>query len=52
VDMIRTRRGIMVIEVNPSPGFEGLERATGMDVAGAMVDYAIKLVEKRRSDDV
>lgn len=48
VDMIRTRKGIMVIEVNPSPGFEGLEKATGMDVAGAMVDYAIKLAERRR----
>jgi ribosomal protein S6--L-glutamate ligase len=46
VDMIQTIDGIMVIEVNSSPGFEGLERATGMDVAGAMVDYAIKLAEK------
>ena len=30
--------GYLVIEVNGSPGLEGIEAATGLDLAGAMVD--------------
>jgi ribosomal protein S6--L-glutamate ligase len=30
----------MVLEVNSSPGFEGLEEATGLDIAGAIVERA------------
>ena len=42
VDVIVDRRQqINVIEVNYSPGFKGLEAATGLDVAGSMVDYVI-----------
>jgi len=41
VDMLETREGPKVMEVNSSPGFEGLERATGVDIAGAIVDYAL-----------
>jgi len=39
VDLIRSRRGPLVLEVNASPGLEGIEEATGVDVAGAMVGY-------------
>ncbi|MBS7458280.1 30S ribosomal protein S6--L-glutamate ligase [Coralloluteibacterium stylophorae] len=39
VDMLRSRRGPLVLEVNASPGLEGIEAATGVDVAGAVVDY-------------
>jgi ribosomal protein S6--L-glutamate ligase len=38
IDLLRSSRGPLVIEVNASPGFEGLEAATGADVAGAMLD--------------
>jgi ribosomal protein S6--L-glutamate ligase len=39
VDMLRSRRGPLVIEVNSSPGIEGMEAATGVDVAGAMIQF-------------
>jgi ribosomal protein S6--L-glutamate ligase len=42
VDMVRSREGPMVLEVNSSPGLEGVEGATGVDVAGAMVDYVLE----------
>jgi ribosomal protein S6--L-glutamate ligase len=39
VDMLRSKRGPLVLEVNSSPGIEGMEQATGVDVAGAMIEY-------------
>ena len=39
VDMLEADSGPQIIEVNSSPGLEGIEAATGMDVAGAIVDY-------------
>jgi ribosomal protein S6--L-glutamate ligase len=39
VDFLRTSRGPLVIEVNASPGLEGIEGATGVDVAGAIVRF-------------
>ncbi len=39
VDMLRSRRGPVVVEVNSSPGIEGMEKATGADLAGAMLDF-------------
>ena len=39
VDLLRSRRGPLVLEVNSSPGLEGIEGATGQDVAGAIIDY-------------
>jgi ribosomal protein S6--L-glutamate ligase len=39
VDMLEGTNGPQVMEVNSSPGFEGIERATGLDIAGAVIDY-------------
>ena len=39
VDMLETSSGPLVLEVNSSPGLEGIETATGLDVAGAIIDY-------------
>ncbi len=39
VDMLEGKDGPLVMEVNSSPGLEGIERATGLDVAGAIIDY-------------
>ncbi len=39
VDMLEGERGPKLMEVNSSPGLEGIERATGIDVAGAMVEF-------------
>jgi ribosomal protein S6--L-glutamate ligase len=40
VDLLEGRDGPRVIEVNASPGFEGLERVCGVDAAGAILDHA------------
>ena len=39
VDLIRSDRGPLVLEVNSSPGLEGIEMVTGIDVAGAVIDH-------------
>ena len=39
VDMLESDRGPLVMEVNSSPGLEGIEGATGLDIAGSIVDY-------------
>lgn len=39
VDMLRSDRGPLVIEVNSSPGLEGIEKATGFDIAGHIIQY-------------
>ncbi len=38
VDLLRSRRGPLVLEVNSSPGLEGIEGASGVDVAGAIIE--------------
>ncbi len=45
VDYLESHVGPKIIEVNASPGFQGLERATGEDIAGAAVRYAAKYAE-------
>jgi ribosomal protein S6--L-glutamate ligase len=39
VDMLRSHRGPLVLEVNSSPGLEGIEAASGVDVAGAIIAF-------------
>lgn len=39
VDMLRSKRGPLILEVNASPGLEGIESASGVDVAGAIIQY-------------
>ncbi len=39
VDMMRSNHGPVVLEVNSSPGIEGIEQATGIDVAGKIIDW-------------
>jgi len=39
VDMLEGAEGPLVMEVNSSPGLEGIEKATQLDVAGAIIDY-------------
>ena len=41
VDMLRSHRGPLVLEVNASPGLEGIEAATGLDIAGAVIDFVV-----------
>jgi ribosomal protein S6--L-glutamate ligase len=42
VDLLRSRRGPVVMEVNSSPGLEGIETATGKDVAGIIIEFIEK----------
>lgn len=42
VDLLRSSRGPLVLEINSSPGLNGIESATGKDVAGMIIDYIIK----------
>ena len=46
VDLLRSKQGPMVLEVNSSPGLEGIEKATNIDVAGKIIEY----VENHASD--
>ena len=39
VDLLQSERGPLILEVNSSPGLEGVERTTGIDVAGAIIQY-------------
>src|SRR5205814_8706486 len=39
VDLIESDEGPMVMEVNSSPGLEGIQKTTGVDVAGAIIEY-------------
>ncbi len=39
VDMLRSNHGPVVMEVNSSPGLEGIEKATGVDVAGKIIEF-------------
>ncbi|MFN9739666.1 MAG: 30S ribosomal protein S6--L-glutamate ligase [Pseudomonadota bacterium] len=48
VDLLRSRRGPLVLEVNSSPGLEGIEGATGVDVAAGIVEY-IEQRQRRRA---
>jgi len=48
VDLLVDRDGhVFVLEVNGIPGWEGLQRATGVDVAGAIVDHAVARARAR-----
>ncbi|CAK0765550.1 ribosomal protein S6 modification protein [Gammaproteobacteria bacterium] len=53
VDLLRSRYGPMVMEVNASPGLEGIETATGKDVAGAIINYLERRITsgKKRVQD-
>ena len=39
VDMLMSKRGLIVNEINSSPGLEGIEKATGNDIAGKIIEY-------------
>ena len=48
VDLLESADGPKVMELNSSPGFEGLERATGLDIAGEIIGHAAGLAEGTR----
>jgi len=49
VDLLRSNHGPVVMEVNSSPGLEGIEKATGKDVAGMIVEFIEKNARPNRT---
>jgi ribosomal protein S6--L-glutamate ligase len=48
VDMLRSARGPLILEVNSSPGLEGIEKATGIDIAGEIIDYVVRRASEKK----
>ena len=49
VDLLQSARGPLILEVNSSPGLEGIEKTTEKDIAGSVVKYVINAVEEIRN---
>jgi ribosomal protein S6--L-glutamate ligase len=49
VDLLRSNHGPVVMEVNSSPGLEGIETATGKDIAGMIIEFIEKNAKKGRT---
>jgi ribosomal protein S6--L-glutamate ligase len=47
VDMLQSKRGPLVLEVNSSPGLEGIEKATQQDIAGRIIEYTTARADKK-----
>jgi ribosomal protein S6--L-glutamate ligase len=45
VDMLESKSGPQIMEVNSSPGLEGIETCTGLDIAGAVIDFIAAQVD-------
>lgn len=53
VDMLQSERGPLLMEVNSSPGLEGIEKYTGKDIAGSIIEYLeIKAVKGYKDDKI
>jgi ribosomal protein S6--L-glutamate ligase len=50
VDMLESKDGPQIMEVNSSPGLEGIELCTQLDIAGAIIDYIAAQVDFREID--
>ena len=48
VDMLQSKTGPMVLEVNSSPGLEGIETSTGIDIAGKIIEFIERNAQKKR----
>ena len=49
VDLLRSKRGPLVMEVNSSPGLEGIEKTSENDIAGMMIEYIEKNINKTKA---
>ncbi|MCB0393959.1 MAG: 30S ribosomal protein S6--L-glutamate ligase [Bdellovibrionales bacterium] len=50
VDVLRSNHGPLIMEVNSSPGLEGIEGATGLDIAKKMIQFIEKAVEQNKGN--
>ncbi|NJM67692.1 MAG: 30S ribosomal protein S6--L-glutamate ligase [Acaryochloris sp. RU_4_1] len=51
VDLLRSNHGPVIMEVNSSPGLEGIETATGIDVAGKIIEFLEKNADSGKNRD-
>lgn len=51
VDMLRSSRGPMILEVNSSPGLKGIEQATGLDIAGMIIAFVASQAKNKEVAD-
>ncbi len=49
VDLIQSGRGPLILEVNSSPGLEGIEAASGIDIAGKIVEHIAKKQKRHQT---
>jgi ribosomal protein S6--L-glutamate ligase len=49
VDMLQSARGPLILEVNSSPGLEGIEKATKTDIAGKIIEYMEQVAQKKQA---
>ena len=49
VDIIRSNNGPVVLEINSSPGLEGIEKITGKDIASCIIEYIEKNAERGKT---
>ena len=51
VDILRSNHGPLVLEVNSSPGLEGIEKATKLDIAGMIIDFINDSLKKNKTNE-
>ena len=51
VDIVRSNRGPLIMEVNASPGLEGIEKTTKIDVAGSIIQFIEKNIEVEKTKE-
>ena len=52
VDMLKTHHGPVILEVNASPGLEGIEGTTEIDIAGAIMDYVERGFQEHKNQKI
>lgn len=51
VDILESDRGPLVLEINASPGLEGIEKVTGSDIAGRIVEFLERIIRECRETE-
>jgi ribosomal protein S6--L-glutamate ligase len=46
VDMVRSADGLKILEVNSSPGLEGIEKATQLDIGKEIISHIVSVIKK------
>ncbi|MBU6219626.1 MAG: 30S ribosomal protein S6--L-glutamate ligase, partial [Bacteroidetes bacterium] len=52
IDLLRSEKGPLILEVNGSPGLEGIETVTGIDVAGKIIQYLVEKVQRLKGNNL